>query len=142
MSNFYTTKHHKRDDYKKMVQFLKNDRPLTSDIRRRNYKLVTSDSIQEIDKYRAHSEMERVGIKYSNASFYRELLKMLEGYQADQLTLSGQIIERTRNILENNYVLDKGHFSYIREPCERYRPDTLSNKLLSKIERFIHEQAN
>lgn len=55
MSNFYTTKQHKRDDYKKMVHYLKNDRPLTSDIRRRNYKVITTDSIQEIDKYRAHS---------------------------------------------------------------------------------------
>lgn len=99
MSNFYTTKHHKRNDYKKMVQFLKNDRPLTSDIRRRNYELVTSDNIQEIDKYRARSELERVNIKSSNASFYIELLKMLEGYQADELKLSGYIIERTRGIL-------------------------------------------
>ena len=55
MSNFYTTKQHKRDDYKKMVHYLKNDRPLTSDIRRRNYKVITTENIQEIDKYRAHS---------------------------------------------------------------------------------------
>ena len=76
MSNFYTTKQHKRDDYKKMVHYLRNDRPLTSDIRRRNYNVITSGSIQDIDKYRAQSEMERVLIKNSNVSFYMELLKM------------------------------------------------------------------
>lgn len=40
MSGFYKTKATKKEDYQKMVFFLKNDRPFTSDIRRRNYKMV------------------------------------------------------------------------------------------------------
>lgn len=92
MSNFYKAKQHKCDDYKKMVHYLKNDRPLTSDIRRRNYQVISSGNIPDIDKYRAQSEMERVHIKQSNVSFYMELLKMFEGHYVEDLSLSGQII--------------------------------------------------
>ena len=81
MSNFYTTKQYKRNDYKKMQHFLKNDRPLTSDIRRRNYDVVKTGNIQNIEKYRAQSEMERVHIKNGNVGFYMELLRMFEGHQ-------------------------------------------------------------
>ena len=77
MGNFYDTKHGKGDNYKKMVHYLKNDRPLTSDIRRRNYKVITTDSIQHIKKYRTKSELERVNLKSNNSSFYLQLLKIL-----------------------------------------------------------------
>lgn len=40
MSNFYHSKSAKITDYEKMVQFLKNDRPMTSSIRRKNYKVI------------------------------------------------------------------------------------------------------
>lgn len=56
MSNFYSTKNNKREDYNKMVHYLKKDRPLTSDIRRRNYKVITTENVQEIEKYRTESE--------------------------------------------------------------------------------------
>ena len=40
MSGFYNSKAKKKTEYKKMVLYLKNDRPLTSEIRRRNYKMI------------------------------------------------------------------------------------------------------
>lgn len=40
MSNFYKAKATKKEDYQKMVYFLKNDRPFTSEIRRKNYKII------------------------------------------------------------------------------------------------------
>ena len=39
-----------------MIHHLKNDRPLTSDIRRKNYKVISTENIQEITKYRTYSE--------------------------------------------------------------------------------------
>jgi hypothetical protein len=40
MNGFYNSKNRKKTDYKKMVLFLKQDRPLTSEIRRKNYKMI------------------------------------------------------------------------------------------------------
>ena len=69
MGDFYETKHSKRDDYRKMVHYLKKDRPLTSDIRRRNYKVITT-STQEIKDCRLESELERLRLKDRNSAFY------------------------------------------------------------------------
>jgi hypothetical protein len=137
MSNFYDTKHLKRDDYNKMVHYLKNDRPLTSDIRRRNYKIVTTESIQEIKKYRAQSEAERLTLKHANHDFYLELLRMLDHHHNDNIKLTGEILERTRNVLESNYLINQSQMQYITEPCLRLPPDTLSEAVLSKIRKFI-----
>lgn len=56
MTGFYQFKSNKKEDYKKMVYHLKNDRPLTSDIRRKNYKVIGQEYIQEVRKYRVYSE--------------------------------------------------------------------------------------
>lgn len=40
MSQFYESKHSKKTEYDEMVDNLKYDRPLTSNIRRKNYKVI------------------------------------------------------------------------------------------------------
>jgi hypothetical protein len=139
MSNFYDTKHGKRDDFKKMVHFLKSDRPLTSDIRRRNYKVITQDNVQEIRNYRVQSEMERVRLKKSNLAFYYELLKLLDGHDVQDLRLSGQILERTRTVLESHYSIAKHQLEYITEPCLYLSPDALSETVIQRIRHFISQ---
>ena len=55
MSNFYQSKSVKKSDYEKMVQFLKNDRPMTSSIRRKNYKVIGQQQIKGVRQYRSVS---------------------------------------------------------------------------------------
>lgn len=77
MGNFYQTKNNKKEDYEKMVFYLKKDRPLTSNIRRSNYRVISAGNIQEINKYRSMSEKERLNLKNKNNEFYLSLLRQL-----------------------------------------------------------------
>jgi hypothetical protein len=57
MSGFYDSKATKKEDYKKMVMFLKKDRPLTSEIRRKSYKMIGESNLEDVKKYRCLSEI-------------------------------------------------------------------------------------
>ena len=46
MTGFYDSKTNKQKDYTRMAFYLKNDRPLTCDIRRKNYKIVGQQNIE------------------------------------------------------------------------------------------------
>lgn len=46
-----------------MVLYLKNDRPLTSEIRRRNYKMIGETQLKDVKQYRNCSEKDRVRIR-------------------------------------------------------------------------------
>ncbi len=52
MCQFYESKHSKKTEYDGMVENLKYDRPLTSKIRRRNYKVIGKESLSSIKNYR------------------------------------------------------------------------------------------
>ena len=66
MSGFYDSKASKKSEYKKMILFLKNDRPLTSDIRRRNYKMIGESQLKGVKQYRNFSEKERLKLRDGN----------------------------------------------------------------------------
>jgi hypothetical protein len=60
MTNFRQTKSCKKKQYDTMVDFLKHDRPLTSKLRRSNYKIVGSNEhLSELKRYRIESEKQR-----------------------------------------------------------------------------------
>lgn len=107
MSNFYKTKSHHKQDYEQMVFHLKKDRPLTSDIRRKTYRVISEDNIQDIKKYRSMSEQERMKLKHKNYEFYLSLLKKLEGHHNDEMRLSPQLLERLRTVLSSNYIISR-----------------------------------
>ena len=60
-----------------MVDNLKYDRPLTSNIRRRNYKVIGKESLSSINKFRYKSEQERISIIKKNHEFYMSLIEIL-----------------------------------------------------------------
>lgn len=61
-----------------MISFLKHDRPLTSQIRRKNYEIVGKQQMGEVDKYRSTAEQERVDLRHKNYEFYASLMTSLE----------------------------------------------------------------
>lgn len=83
MSQFYRSKHSKKSEYEAMVGNLKYDRPTTSKIRRKNYKVIGRGSVQTIKRSRVYSEHERVSVRRKQHQFYMGLLTGLEEYKLD-----------------------------------------------------------
>ena len=53
MQGYYSTKRQKNLECDTIVEYMKKDRPLTSHLRRKNYKVISShQSIQDLDNYR------------------------------------------------------------------------------------------
>lgn len=132
MSGFYESKSAKKTDYESMVTYLKNDRPLTSSIRRKNYKLVGRQNIKGVRQYRNLSEKERMKMKEANYEFYMSLLRQMEKHGVEELPLSGKLIEVIRNVLESNYIIQKHHLAGIAEIILEETSDPMSESLLKQ----------
>lgn len=79
-----------------MVDNLKYDRPLTSNIRRRNYKIIGKESLNSIKRYRVKSELERISLKKKNYEFYLNLIEGLENYHEEDIPTTIFIVDQVR----------------------------------------------
>ncbi len=84
---------------------MKKDRPLTSHLRRKNYKIIGKPHIDHVDKYRQKSEEERVQILERNYDFYISLLKIFEHCKKEEIQTSLKILTKLKEFFESEYVL-------------------------------------
>lgn len=104
MATFYETKHSKKMMYDEMVENLKYDRPLTSELRRKNYTVLGKETLNPIKQYREVSEQERKKIRQASIEFYSDLIEGLEVYHEQDIPTTIFIVEEVRKVFESEYI--------------------------------------